>query len=529
MSEKQLREKLIDNFNSHNKQIFDHKINKSKNIFLIEFNGWAVIHIIFSYLVNYFKKEKNCRIVAYEAHDLMNRLDPPKISKYLWKLGSYFNVRTFKIFKMFGTDEFIKPKFKNAYFNKSKYICDLFYSNKPSLRKLESFKINNVWIGDLIYDSYLKKFSLPTLDLNTPEFKNFFKKSLMLFFFWEEYFKKNHIKGICVCHAVYLTGIPLRIANSRKIRCFSASNMNLYNLSSSINYKKKINGSDIEFKYYKKYFKKFPKETQKKKIMIGKDIIKDILVGKRKYFYLKKKTYTNIKYKKVKNTKKINIVIFSHNFVDSPHIHGNHFFSDFKQWFNFLQSIIEKTDYNWYIKDHPTSNEITKNEINNFLQKNQKIKYLSKNFTNNKLLKLGIDYVLTVYGSIASEMPAYGINVISASKNNPHINHSFSINPKNLKDYKKILMNLNKYNKKINLTDLYRFHFMKYFLFKNNLFFCDPEKYFIFNKKKPLQFTPKMYEYWLKEFNLNHHKKIIKNLSEFINSKEYIYFKNEIN
>ncbi len=263
--------------------------------------------------------------------------------------------------------------------------------------------------------------------------------------------------------------------------------------------------------------------------MIGKDIIKDILVGKRKYFYLKKKTYTNIKYKKVKNTKKINIVIFSHNFVDSPHIHGNHFFSDFKQWFNFLQSTIEKTDYNWYIKDHPTSNEITKNEINNFLQKNQKIKYLSKNFTNNKLLKLGIDYVLTVYGSIASEMPAYGINVISASKNNPHINHSFSINPKNLKDYKKILMNLNKYNKKINLTDLYRFHFMKYFLFKNNLFFCDPEKYFIFNKKKPLQFTPKMYEYWLKEFNLNHHKKIIKNLSEFINSKEYIYFKNEIN
>ena len=37
----------------------------------------------FSYLVNYFKKEKNCRIVAYEAHDLMNRLDPPKISKSL--------------------------------------------------------------------------------------------------------------------------------------------------------------------------------------------------------------------------------------------------------------------------------------------------------------------------------------------------------------------------------------------------------------------------------------------------------------
>ena len=54
--------------------------------------------------------------------------------------------------------------------------------------------------------------------------------------------------------------------------------------------------------------------------------------------------------------------------------------------------------------------------------------------------------MLTVYGSIASEMPAYGINVISASKNNPHINQLFN-KSKNLKDYKKILMNLNKYNK----------------------------------------------------------------------------------
>ena len=101
IEEKKLREELINSFNQHNKKIFNQKKSKSKKIFLIEFNGWAVIHIIYSYLVNYFKKEKNCKIVAYEAHDLMNRLDPPKLSKYNWKLGSFFNVRTFKIFRMF--------------------------------------------------------------------------------------------------------------------------------------------------------------------------------------------------------------------------------------------------------------------------------------------------------------------------------------------------------------------------------------------------------------------------------------------
>ena len=36
----------------------------------------------------------------------MNRLDPQKFQS-IFEIRSYFNVRTFKIFKMFGTDEFI--------------------------------------------------------------------------------------------------------------------------------------------------------------------------------------------------------------------------------------------------------------------------------------------------------------------------------------------------------------------------------------------------------------------------------------
>ena len=52
-----------------------------------------------------------------------------------------------------------QAKIQNAYFNKVSIYVIYFTQNKPSLRKLESFKINNVWIGDLIYDSYLKKFS----------------------------------------------------------------------------------------------------------------------------------------------------------------------------------------------------------------------------------------------------------------------------------------------------------------------------------------------------------------------------------
>ena len=521
--------KIINKFNIHNKITFNHKKSDNyKKIFLIEFNGWPVIHIIFSYIINYFKKDEKCRIVAYEAYDILNRLDPPKYSKYLWSLGIFLNLKTFKVFKFLGTDDFIKPIFSKNLINKAKKFFNYFINNKPSLKKLENLKVNNNLIGDLIYDSYLKKYSYTTINLNSKKFQDFFIKSLLLFFFWEEYFKKNFVAGICVCHAVYLTGIPLRIAHKKKIRCFSASNMNLYNLTTSIDYKKKINGSDSQFLYYKKIAEKLVKKSKKKIKIQGKKILNNIINGKSKYFYMPQKTYSNTKVKKKSNgSNKVNVVIFTHDFVDSPHIYGNHFFTDFKEWLNYLSKIIKKSDYNWFIKDHPTSNDITKKELDIFIKNNPKVIFLDKNFKNNRLISLGIDYVLTVYGSIASEVPIYGINTINATRNNPHFNFKFSINPKNINDYKKTLLNLRKKSYKINKDDLYLYHYIKDYLFKNSLFFKDPQKYFMFYDNKPLQYTNKMYELWLSDFDQIKHKKIVKNLNAFIKSGDYIYLKND--
>ena len=90
---------FTEKFVLHNKKIFKKK-NAGKKIFLIEFNGWQAIHIIFSYLVNYFKNEKKCKIIAYECYDILNRLDPPWYNKYIWKLGIFLNIKTFrKIFQ----------------------------------------------------------------------------------------------------------------------------------------------------------------------------------------------------------------------------------------------------------------------------------------------------------------------------------------------------------------------------------------------------------------------------------------------
>ena len=120
-------------------------------------------------------------------------------------------------------------------------------------------------------------------------------------------------------------------------------------------------------------------------------------------------------------------------------------------------------------------------------------------------------------------MSDFGIRVINATRNNPHIEYNFSLNPKNLKEYEELLLNLKKLEGKFsfNKKDLYMYHFVKDLLSKNS-FFTNTKRYFEFKNKIPLRFTPKIYQYWLQDFDQKLHVDITKNMKRFIESKRYL-------
>ena len=63
---------------------------------------------------------------------------------------------------------------------------------------LINLKVDNVYLGDLIYDTYLKKFSKETIEINSDHFKFFLEHCLCDYYFWKNYFKKNDIKSLIV-------------------------------------------------------------------------------------------------------------------------------------------------------------------------------------------------------------------------------------------------------------------------------------------------------------------------------------------
>ena len=192
-----------------------------------------------------FKKNK-CKIVAFESYSLFHDNKNNFLNKIKWNIGKLFKIKNFGVYSSFGVTDVIKPKYDSSLEISSLKKVEKFFKKKKNLRDLENFRIENIWIGDLIYDSYLKKFSNHTIDLDSKKFKLFFFECLCNFHFWSKYFKKNNIKGIAVGHSVYVSGIPLRIADYYNISNFSFEGSNFVNGTGRTSFKKeKIIQEDI--------------------------------------------------------------------------------------------------------------------------------------------------------------------------------------------------------------------------------------------------------------------------------------------
>ena len=98
-------------------------------------------------------------------------------------------------------------------------------------KKLLNLKINNIPIGDLIYDHYLRYFQKPTVDLHSKELFLLIKNSIKILIYWDDYFKKNDVSDFCFSHSAYLLGLPGRVAifNGINSMCISGNSVFKFN------------------------------------------------------------------------------------------------------------------------------------------------------------------------------------------------------------------------------------------------------------------------------------------------------------
>ena len=199
-----IESKSITKFKNHNYKIFEHSKKKSNSIILVEFHGWCSAHICYSYLINTLKKKFKSKVLAYEGYTLISsKIDQTIFQKIKSHVGKSTSLNFFGVYDSIGTEEFIRVK-------KSRYI-DIKYNefckkkiNLKNKNDLINLKINNIWVGDLIYDTFLKIKKVPTINIHSEEFIKFFNDAVYVFFYWNEFFKKNNVKALIISHSTYL-------------------------------------------------------------------------------------------------------------------------------------------------------------------------------------------------------------------------------------------------------------------------------------------------------------------------------------
>lgn len=503
-------DKATQAFIDHNKKIFHTSKNESKKV-LFELNEQHSSHVAYSYLAEVLSRKYDAEVIAYT----------PEITSSLkaWiKHLFLFYSPVFRVYRSFGACKLLLPGLDSMQKEKVHVLFNKVLSAINTKRDIETLSIDGVWLGDLIYDSYLRHYKKPTVDKSSPDFQASLKHSIALYVFWSDYIADNDVKAVSVSHCVYFQAIPLRVGVAKGIPVYQINATHAYRLNTQNLF------AYNDFVNYPQRFSKLAAEVQEAGLKTAEARINRRLAGEIgvDMEYSTKSAYGDFKKERLlKESSRKKILIATHCFFDSPHSYGNNLFPDFYEWLDFLGRMTEKTDYDWYIKTHPDYLPGTKEIIDSFIGKYPKFNCLPADSSHHQLVAEGVDVALTVYGTIGFEYAAMGIPVINASLNNPHVAYNFNFHPRSIKEYEDLLLDLNSLKLNIERRQVLEYYFMKHIYNTQNWLFSDYNNLIRDLGGYGGQMTSHVYEKWLEEWTSIKHEQILQTLRIFVESGDF--------
>lgn len=132
------------------------------------------------------------------------------------------------------------------------------------------------------------------------------------------------------------------------------------------------------------------------------------------------------------------VVVFLHDFYDSPHIFADLIFCDFWRWICFTIEILQESSVTFYLKPHP--NQITQNDavLAELRTKYPSVSWLPSGVSNAQLAQAGMSCGVTMYGTVAHELAYLKIPSIGCARH-PHHSFDFCRTAKTREEYKAML------------------------------------------------------------------------------------------
>ena len=314
----------------------------------------------------------------------------------------------FKNYELYKDQKFIK--------NELVLIIDGLKGNDPA--NLLELKFDDIPVGDLIYDTYLRFFHKPTIEVINEDVITTIEIALNIFYNFKTFLKHSKVKILLNSYVSYIHhGITARICIQENIRVYTIGSPSYI-----------IQEMTDTFPYHQINHTLFSRtrELSSQQLQLAQNSLESRFTGiiDTATSYMKRSAFTgNAVSPEVRNlflSKKRNIVIYPHEFYDSPHINRMLQFPDLYLFLR--QTLVELTDMkdtNVFIKIHPNgmpgNKEKTNELVNSFHCPHFYI--LDDSVSNLNIVELKPDLIGTARGTVGIEMAYFEIPTVALYDN----------------------------------------------------------------------------------------------------------------
>jgi hypothetical protein len=451
------------------KKISRYKIKwdtNKKNIVLTQMVEDYSFCIKLSAAANHIATKHNANIGMYSVETRIEKGYYP--NNFLWNnLFSFlFTEQLDRIYLAVGGKLLFRNS--NIYSNQRK-IKKIFSELKQQIKtKYDVLNITfeDIKVGDLIYDTYLRFANKTTVDVNDPFFDKILIQALNIYFVSKQNLEKNNIVALVNSYTTYTKhGIIVRLCLNKNIPVYiplcgyislvhKVSTSYPSHINNHFEYRNLFNALTNKNEIIEEHTKMFEKRFE------------GVIDGATSY--MKESAFSDminpeLNYIDWSNT----IVILAHCFFDSPHIYRDLIFPDFYEWIIFtLDELIKQKDLTILVKQHPNGLE-QNNEIFEELKikyKNSNVKFIDKKTSQLQIINSRPKAIITAYGTAASEFSYQGFPVLTIY-DNPFTAFDFTHLAKTVDEYKSKLQSITKLEPKQNKKEIIEFYYMHNFFF----------------------------------------------------------------
>lgn len=281
-----------------------------------------------------------------------------------------------------------------------------------------SLVLGGIEVADLLVDSYLRFKPSPTFNAADPCVRRLIWQALRDVRRASRYFGEAKPRWYISSYSTYLEhGIAVRVALKHHVPVWTFGNFNQFG--------KRLSSADsfhtADFSQYRSRFEAL--DCKEERLLAARTLLDKRLSGNidAATSYMRQSAYGRTDATLPQGLEGA-VVVFLHDFYDSPHVYPDLVFQDFWRWICFTIEVLQQAGTRFFLKPHPNQIALSDAVLAALRQKYPTLDWIATGVNNVQLVQAGIACGVTVYGTVAHELAYLGVPSIGCAR---HPHHTF--------------------------------------------------------------------------------------------------------